>query len=281
HVRVHRVLSWGRKSGAGSPNASISPRSMIQPERIHSPMTPSVEEDRAMTRMTPAAAAALLAALTLTSALPAHVRVTPKERKGGKPQGEPWAEVPEGFRNLTIPEWPLPTDLKRWQDTDRPRTRAALLKLLREMPARPDPAKVKVLSKEDQGDYVLERFEFHNGVDMVVPGLLLIPKHRKGPAPAVVALHGHCSSKESVCTDTKDSQLVGPLLAKKSYVVAAIDGYFTPGRVGKGPGGAREGGRPRGQPLQALPVARAHPLGHDAARRAVLARLPRDTSEGR
>jgi dienelactone hydrolase len=189
--------------------------------------------------MTPAAAA-LLAALLLTSALPAQVRVTPKGAKGGQPQGEPWADVPEGFRNLKIPEWPLPTDLKRWQDTDRPRTRATLLKLLGEMPTRPDPAKVKVLSKEDQGDYVLERFEFHNGVDMVVPGVLLIPKNRKGPAPAVVALHGHGSSKESVCTDAKNSQLVGPLLAKKGYVVAAIDGYFATGRVGKGPGGASE-----------------------------------------
>jgi dienelactone hydrolase len=193
-----------------------------------------------MIRMIPAAAAVLLAALILTSELPAQVRVTPKEAKGGQPQGEPWAEVPEGFRNLKIPEWPLPADLKRWQDTDRPRTRATLLKLLGEMPARPDPAKVKVLSREDQGDYVLERFEFHNGVDMVVPGLLLIPKNRKGPAPAVVALHGHGSSKESVCTDTKNSQLVGPLLAKKGYVVAAIDGYFATGRVGQGPGGARE-----------------------------------------
>jgi hypothetical protein len=27
--------------------------------------------------------------------------------------GEPWAEVPETFRNLNIPEWTVPTDLKR------------------------------------------------------------------------------------------------------------------------------------------------------------------------
>src|SRR5262249_11533327 len=120
------------------------------------PDVPFVENDRAMVRIIPAAAAALLAALILASELPAQVRVTPKEAKGGQPQGEPWADVPEGFRNLKIPEWPLPTDLKRWQDTDRPRTRAALLKLLGEMPPRPDPAKAKVLSKEDQGDYVLE-----------------------------------------------------------------------------------------------------------------------------
>src|SRR5262249_61954905 len=125
---------------------------------------------------------ALLCALVLPATLSAQVRVTPKEAKGGQPQGEPWAEVPEAYRNMKIPEWPLPTDLKRWQEVDRVKTRATLLKLLGEMPARPDPAKVKGLSREDQGDYVLERFEFHNGVDMGVPGILLIPKDRKGPA---------------------------------------------------------------------------------------------------
>jgi dienelactone hydrolase len=193
-----------------------------------------------MSRTIQALPTALLCALVLPATLSAQVRVMPKEAKGGQPQGEPWAEVPEAYRHMKIPEWPLPTDLKRWQQVDRARTRATLLKLLGEMPARPDPAKVKVLSREDQGDYVLERFEFHNGVDMVVPGILLVPKNRKGPAPAVVGLHGHGSSKESICTDARSSQLIGPLLAKKGYVVAAIGGYFAPGRLGKGPGGKRE-----------------------------------------
>jgi hypothetical protein len=147
--------------------------------------------------------------------------------------------VPESFRSLKIPEWPLPTDLKRWQEVDRPRTRATLLRCLGEMPPRPDPAKVKVVSREDMGDYILERFEFHNGVDMVVPGILLLPKERKGPAPALIGLHGHGSSKESIGTDLKSSQLIGPLLARKGYVVAAIDACFNGERVGKGPAGPR------------------------------------------
>jgi dienelactone hydrolase len=184
----------------------------------------------------------VLSALLVVSAQTAQVRVTPKEAKGGEPQGEPWAEVPELFKSLKIPEWPLPTDLKRWQEIDRAKTRETLLRCLGEMPPRPDPRKVRILSKEDRGDYTLERFEFHNGVDMVVPGILLIPKHRKGPAPAVIALHGHGSSKESVCTDPKSSQLVGPSLAKRGYVVAAIDGYFASGRVGKGPAGKLDKG---------------------------------------
>src|SRR5262249_31092846 len=175
---------------------------------------------------------AVLSALLVVSALTAQVRVTPKEAKGVAPQGEPWAEVPELFKHLKIPEWPLPTDLKRWQEIDRAKTRETLLRCLGEMPPRPDPSTVRILSKEDRGDYTLERFEFHNGVDMIVPGILLIPKQRKGPASAVIALHGHGSSKESVCTNPKNSQFVGPGLAKRGYVVAAIDGYFASGRVG-------------------------------------------------
>jgi dienelactone hydrolase len=107
------------------------------------------------------------------------------------------------------------------------------------MPPRPDPRAVKVVSKEEHDVYTLERFEFHNGVDMVVPGILIIPRDRKGPAPAIVGLHGHGSSKESVCTDMKSGQLIGPVLARRGYVVAAIDACFNGERVGKGPAGPR------------------------------------------
>ena len=145
-----------------------------------------------------------------------------------------------GARDLPKHEAPylaLPTDLVQWQTRDRAKTRETLLRLLGEMPPRPDPAKVKVLSREDRGTYTLERFEFHNGVDMVVPGYLLVPKKRSGPAPAIVGLHGHGSSKESICTETSGSQCIGPLLAEKGYVVAAIDAYFNGERFGHGPAG--------------------------------------------
>jgi len=110
------------------------------------------------------------------------------------------------------------------------------------MPPRPDPRKIKVVSKEDKDDYTIERIEFHNGVDMIVTGLVLIPKNRKSPAPAILALHGHGSSKESVCSEPKSVQLVGPQLAKRGYVVAAIDACFNVDRVGKGPSGKLDKG---------------------------------------
>src|SRR5262245_50082469 len=121
-----------------------------------------------------ASAGLSLICLILISSLPlaAQVRVTPKEAKGGEKQGEPWAEVPVSFKNMKIPDWAVPTDLKRWQESGRARIRETLLHCLGEMPPRPDPRKVKVLSREAHDDYLVERFEFHNGIDMIVPGIL-------------------------------------------------------------------------------------------------------------
>jgi dienelactone hydrolase len=188
-----------------------------------------------------------MGALIMATPLYAQVRETPKAAKGGTPEGEPWADVPEAFRNLKIPDWPVPTDLDKWQKTDRAKTRETLLKCFGDLPLRPDPGKVKVTKTEDRDGYTVERFEFSNGVDAVVTGVLLIPKERKGPAPAVVLLHGHGSSKESVCIDEKNSQCVGPMLVKKGYVVASIDTYFCGDRVGKGPAGKREDNKGSGE----------------------------------
>ncbi|MBL8793311.1 MAG: dienelactone hydrolase family protein [Planctomycetia bacterium] len=170
----------------------------------------------------------------------AQERVVPKEAKGGSRIGAMWEDVPEGFRNTKFPDWPVPTDLKQWTEQDRAATRAILVRLLGDLPARPDPKRVKVVGREQHDGYTLERFEFHNGVDTVVPGILLIPAGLKGPAPTVIALHGHNSSKETVCTDETKPQFIGPLLARKGYVVAAIDAYFNGDRVGRGPRGERE-----------------------------------------
>lgn len=177
----------------------------------------------------------------------AQVRAKPQSAKGGETLGEPWAEVPETFRHLELPDWPVPADRGRWEQVDRPRTREVLVNLLGEMPPRPDPAKVEVVSREEYDGYTLERFRFHNGVDAVVPGVLLLPKGRKGSAPAVVGMHGHGSSKENVLINEKSHERIGPELARRGYVVAAIDSYFCGERKGQGPAGRLDKARPVGE----------------------------------
>jgi len=182
------------------------------------------------------------AAVVLFAAVSARAqeRVTPQAARGGSRMGAMWEDVPEGFRNIKFPDWPVPTERRQWEAKDRAATRATLLKLLGELPSRPDAKGVKVTAREKRDGYTLERFEFHNGVDMRVPGILLIPDGLKGSAPTVIGLHGHNSSKETICTDEDKAQCIGPTLARKGYVVAAIDAYFNGERVGHGPRGQRE-----------------------------------------
>jgi dienelactone hydrolase len=72
----------------------------------------------------------------------------------------------------------------------------------------------------------------------------LIPKNRQGRVPAIIGLHGHGSAtsngKDVVAINPESSQLIGPMLVRKGYIVAAIDGYFHGDRIGKGPGGERD-----------------------------------------
>ena len=175
--------------------------------------------------------------------LSAQDRVVPKAAKGGKGFGELWAEVPDVYKKLKLPDWPVPTDKAKWEK-DRLEVRKTLIKCMGDLPGRPDPRKVKVLAQEENDDYTIERFEFQNGVDAVVTGVLLVPKGIKKPVPAIILAHGHSGSTDVLCINEKSSQCAGPTLARKGYVVAAIDSYFCGGRIGKGPAGKTEGKPP-------------------------------------
>jgi dienelactone hydrolase len=176
----------------------------------------------------------------LNASASGQVRVNPQGAKGGVKFGPAWEGIPDTFRELGVPEWPVPTDLKRWQDADRPKVRETLIRLLGEMPARPDPAKVRVISREDRGEFFLERFEFFNGVDMDVPGILAIPKNRQGRVPVIVGMHGHSGSKDDYLPNLDNERSLGWMLVKRGFAVAAIDGYFNGERVFRGPRGKFE-----------------------------------------
>src|SRR5688500_18938314 len=84
-------------------------------------------------------------------------RATSPHSKGGTPLNQKWEGVPAEFReSLRLPEWPLPTNLPQWQ-RDRVEVRQTLIKLMGDLPKRPDPAKVRVVSSEDRGEFTLEK----------------------------------------------------------------------------------------------------------------------------
>ncbi len=156
-----------------------------------------------------------------------------------QPLQQPWDGVPPAFRNLPIGRLEIPANLAAWNQ-QRKKVKAIVWAGLGELPARPNPVRVRILWTEKKEAYTMEKFALDNGVDSEVPGYLAVPLKRQGRLPAVLAMHGHSSSKENIFGVAPSSQDVADLLARRGYVVMAIDNYFNGERNGKGPAGELE-----------------------------------------
>jgi dienelactone hydrolase len=155
------------------------------------------------------------------------------------PIQEPWEGVPPAFRKLPIGQFQIPKSAAEWK-RQRERVRATVLASLGEMPPRPSPLRVRIISTEPKEGYRIEKFVFDNGVDSQVPGYIAVPEVRTGRLPAILTMHGHGSSKENMFGQQPTSQYVAELLVRRGYVVLGIDNYFNGERKGKGPAGDRE-----------------------------------------
>lgn len=153
-------------------------------------------------------------------------------------------EVPEIYRNLKAKEFPVPQDATAWQ-ARRPELLKAVVRSLGELPPRPSPARVRIISRELRPGYILEKAAIDNGVDGQVTTLLLIPEGRTGPVPAILWLHSSTPDKTQIIvpgTNGGDESL-GESYIKAGYAVLAPDSYWHGDRVGTGPSGATETGR--------------------------------------
>lgn len=152
----------------------------------------------------------------------------------------PWDGVPEYYKNWNYPDFQFPSDISKWQK-ERIKIREKLLELLGDVPQRPKQLKVKTLFRNKQNGYILEKFEFDNEIDGIVPGYIAIPENLKGKAPAIIGLHGHGSSKDNIFgTNPETQQAILSLLVSNGFIVMAIDSYFGGERKGTGPAGTRE-----------------------------------------
>jgi dienelactone hydrolase len=147
--------------------------------------------------------------------------------------------VPERYQKLPIGKLAVPSSLAEW-NKQRPAVGKIVVDSLGGLPPRPSRLDVKTLWTKERAGYKLEKFVFDNGVDSIVPGYLAIPTGRSGPFPAVLAMHGHGSSKENIFGFEPSSQTVVDILTKRGYVVMAIDNYFAGERRGAGPAGTLE-----------------------------------------
>jgi dipeptidyl aminopeptidase/acylaminoacyl peptidase len=143
------------------------------------------------------------------------------------------------------PDFQAPRTRRAWE-TRRATIRKTLGELLGALPPRPKAPKVVTLTREERDGYVVEKFQFDNGAGATVPGYLLLPAGARGPAPAILYCHWHGgqydSGKEEIFRTNAVPVPPGPALAKRGYVVAAIDAYCFGERNGQGPGGPQEKG---------------------------------------
>jgi len=146
-----------------------------------------------------------------------------------------------------VPELTIPADLDIWK-RQRDVIRGTLWRLLGDLPARPalEEMKVRVLGREEAADYVVERFQFDNGAGATVPGVTVLPKGRTGRLPGILYCHWHGGEydggKQELFESKHTPEVPAVTLARRGYVVVAIDAYCFGERNGKGPGSEEKGG---------------------------------------
>ncbi len=170
-----------------------------------------------------------------------------------KAEAERDALVPKAYRELRAPDFRVPESAAAWAER-----RPALLKAVRDslgdLPPRPSPLKVRLVSREFRPGYTLERVGIDNGVDGEIGALVLVPEKRAKSAPAILWLHSSTPDKTQVITpDTEGGhEPLGEVLVRAGYVVLAPDAYWHGERGGTGPAGAGETGRAEMESLHKL-----------------------------
>ena len=143
------------------------------------------------------------------------------------------------------PPFRAPGSLSAWQ-SQRVELREQLRTLLGKLPPRPSPLKVESVSRENRGEFTVEKFRFDNGAGAMVPGYLVIPAGVSNKAPAILFCHWHGGEydigKEELFQSRHTPEAPGPALARRGFVVLGIDAYCFGERNGLGPGGPNEKG---------------------------------------
>lgn len=176
--------------------------------------------------------------------------------KGGPEAGDTYRKaekerddaVPDYFKKLPVGQFKVPDSAAAWKE-QRPDVRKKVLDSLGDLPPRPSPQKVRLISREYRTGYTVEKVAIDNGVDSEVSALLLIPDNLKKPAPAVMWLHSSTPDKTQVIIPNTNggAEPIGEVLVKAGYVVMSPDAYWHGDRLGTGPAGMKEAGARAGE----------------------------------
>ena len=154
------------------------------------------------------------------------------------------ALVPEAYQRLGFGQFSVPGDAGTWKK-QRPAVLRAVVDTLGDLPPRPTPPKVRIVSRELRPGYTLEKVALSNGVDGEVSALFLVPSVRKGPVPAVLWIHSSTPDKTQVITPGTNggAEPLGEVLVSAGYAVLSPDSYWHGDRARTGPSGTIDAGR--------------------------------------
>jgi lysophospholipase L1-like esterase/dienelactone hydrolase len=153
------------------------------------------------------------------------------------------ALVPRAYRELRVKDFPVPDSPNEWR-VRRPKVLQTVVQSLGDLPPRPSPQLVRLVSREWRSGYTVERVAIDNGVDSEISALLLLPEKRSQPAAAILWLHSSTPDKTQILvpyTNGGDDPL-GEVFVRAGYVVLSPDAYWHGDRVGTGPSGSAETG---------------------------------------
>jgi len=212
------------------------PEKMLGPDGVH--YTPEGKE-----RLAEAVADAVLRQLAITR----FPGTPPKEPSAeaaaryAQAQAERDAQVPAAFKQLPVPPFAVPANADAWR-VRRPAVLQAVAQSLGDLPPRPWPQRVRVVSRELRRGYTLERVSIDNGQHGDVSALVLVPEKRRLPAPAILWLHSSTPDKNQLLTPNTNGgeQPLGEAFMQAGYVVVAPDSYCYGNRADETVGGPME-----------------------------------------
>jgi dienelactone hydrolase/lysophospholipase L1-like esterase len=158
-----------------------------------------------------------------------------------KAEAERDAQVPAYYKKLPVGTLPLPANAEEWK-AKRPRIYKTVVESLGDLPPRPSPLQVRLVSRELHHDYTLEHVAYDNGAGSEIGALLLVPQKAKKPAPAILWLHSSTPNKAQIVTPHTNggAEPLGEAFVQAGYVVMAPDAYWYGERAGTGPSGPLE-----------------------------------------
>jgi lysophospholipase L1-like esterase len=166
--------------------------------------------------------------------------------KGGteayrKSEAEWDAAVPEYFRTIKAPDFPIPKDPEAWAK-ERPALREKVLASLGDLPPRPKNPQVRIIALEQRPGFRLEKIAIDNAAGNDIFAMLLIPDGLKKPAPAILWLHSSSHDHTDLLCPNRNggAEPLGVALVKRGYVVLGLDNWWHGDRRGTGPAGPKE-----------------------------------------